>query len=79
MNAIFSGPIINLLSLLCVLMKILSHASAKKKTKRLKGFEFHIITGLFSSYTMAEKGLITPRNWQIARQCCGNAQCQHLS
>ena len=27
-------------AVLCVLMKILSHASAKKKTKRLKGFRF---------------------------------------
>ena len=33
-NSIFSGPLTHLLSVLWVLMKILSHASAKKKTKR---------------------------------------------
>ena len=42
--------------MLCVLMKILSHASAKKKTKRLKGFEFRTVIS-FSSDIMAEKRL----------------------
>ena len=32
-NSLFSAPMTHLLSMVCVLMKILSHASAKKKTK----------------------------------------------
>ena len=39
-DSVFSGPVTHLLLMLCVLMKILSHASAKTKTKRLKGFKF---------------------------------------
>ena len=39
-NSPFSGSKSHLPSVFCVLMKILSHASAKKKTKRLKGLEF---------------------------------------
>ena len=35
-NSIFSSPITNLLSILCVLMKILSHANAKKKKKMVE-------------------------------------------
>ena len=35
-NSIYSTPITRLLSMLCVLMKILLHASAKKKSKSLK-------------------------------------------
>ena len=31
------------LSMLCVLMKIISHDSVKKKTERLKGFKFHTV------------------------------------
>ena len=46
-NSIFSGPITHLLSMLCVLMKIPSLASAKKKTKRLKGFKFGTLVGRF--------------------------------
>ena len=34
-NGIFSGPIT-----LCILTKLLSHAGAKKKKKRIKGFKF---------------------------------------
>ena len=40
-NSIFSGPITHLLSVLCVLIKVLLRTGAKKKTKRLKGFKFH--------------------------------------
>ena len=36
----FPGPITNLLSVLCVFVKILSPASAKKETKRLKVSNF---------------------------------------
>ena len=39
-NRVFSGPIGDLLSVLCILMNIFSHASAAKKEKRLKGFKF---------------------------------------
>ena len=56
-NSIFSGPITHLPSMLCVLIKILSHASVKKKTKRLMGFEFRTFNVcLFSSDVMAVKG-----------------------
>ena len=37
---ISSGPIAHLLSMLCVLMTILSHAGATKKAERLKAFRF---------------------------------------
>ena len=37
----------NLLSTLCVLMKILSHTGAKKKKKRLKYFRFRTFIGRF--------------------------------
>ena len=43
----FSGPVTHLLSTLSVLMKVLSRASAKRKTERLKGFKFLTITGRF--------------------------------
>ena len=46
-TSIFSGPIILLLSVLCVLTEILSNAGAKKKAKRLKGFEFRTFIGRF--------------------------------
>ena len=46
-NSTFSSPITHLLSVRCVLMKILSKASAKKKTERLKGFKFCTFIGRF--------------------------------
>ena len=46
---------------ICVLMKILSHAAAKKKTNRLKGFEFLQFYGSFSSDIMAVKVCNTVR------------------
>ena len=46
-NSVFSSPITHLLSVISNLMKILSHASAKKKTKRLKVFKFHVFTVIF--------------------------------
>ena len=64
-NSRFSGSILILLlhlfSVLCILMKILSHASAKKKTKTEKGLRvsnFALLL-LFSSDIMAVKGLIS--------------------
>ena len=39
-NSKFSGPLTHPFSVLCVLMKILSHTSVKNKTERLKGFRF---------------------------------------
>ena len=47
----------HLFSMLCALMKVLSHASVKKKTKKLKGFKFHAFYGSFSNDIMAVKGL----------------------
>ena len=52
-----SGPIALLLSMLGKFMKILSHASAKKKTKRLRGFKFHTLKWSFSSDLAAVKRL----------------------
>ena len=43
-----SGPMTHLLSVLSVSIKILSNASAKKKTKRLKGFTFDTFSGRFA-------------------------------
>ena len=43
--------------MLCVLVKILSHASGKKKTKRLTDFKFCNFIGSFSGDIMAVKGL----------------------
>ena len=48
-NSIFSGPLTRLLSMLCVLMKILSRAIEKKKTKRPEGFRFHTFIGRFQA------------------------------
>ena len=46
-DRVFSGPVTHRLSILCVLIKLLSHAKAKQKTKGLKGFEFCSFTGRF--------------------------------
>ena len=46
-SLIISDPISHLFSVLCVLMKILSHASARNKTKRQKGFRFPTVIGCF--------------------------------
>ena len=46
-NRPFSGSISHLLSVLCVSVQILSHASVKKKTKGLSGFEFRTFNGHF--------------------------------
>ena len=39
----FVGSITNLISISCVLIKILSHIAAKKKTKRLKDSNFALL------------------------------------
>ena len=57
-NCIFSGPVTRLLLVLCLLIKILSHASAKKKTKSLKDSNFTLLVVILS-HIMAMKGLIT--------------------
>ena len=44
-DSIFSGPATYVLAILCVLMKVLSHASAKKKTKMHKCFKFRTVNG----------------------------------
>ena len=38
--------------MLCLLMKILSHASAKRKTERLKGFEFRTFGNRYQVKTL---------------------------
>ena len=48
-NSTFSGPVAHLLSRLCVLIKILSHAGATKKAKRLKGFRFGTFIARFQA------------------------------
>ena len=48
-NSIFSGPITHLLSMLCVVIKVLSHASAKRKQNGLKGFKFPTFIGHFQA------------------------------
>ena len=50
------GRMAHLLSMLRVLIKILSHARAKKKTKRLKDFKFRFFIGRFSDI-VAVRGL----------------------
>ena len=57
-KSIFSGPIIHLLSVLCVLMEILSHAGAEKEDKKVSGFKISYFYWSFSGDTMAVKGLI---------------------
>ena len=47
----------NMFSVLCILMEILSHASAKTKTKRLKVFNISHFYGSFSGDLMAVKGI----------------------
>ena len=42
--------------MLCILMEILSHASAKKKTKTQKFFKFRTFMGHFQNDLMAVKG-----------------------
>ena len=57
----------NLFSSLCILMEILSHASAKMKAKRLTGFKFRRFYESFSN-DMAEKGLIGVTGKFLLRQ-----------
>ena len=61
-----SSLIASLFSVLCVSMKILSRASAKKKTKRLTGSKFRtLFYSSFSSDIMSVKqlNLKAGRNW----------------
>ena len=45
--------------MLCISMKILSHASVKKTTKKADGFQILHFYGSFSSNLLAVKGLKT--------------------
>ena len=56
-NCIFSSPIsiTHLLSVLCILRKILWHAGAKKKTKRLKFFNFTLSLVVFREHHGSER------------------------
>ena len=57
-NSIFSGPVTQLLSVMCVLMKILSHANVKKKKKGLRILNFALLFVVFKRHQiMAVKGL----------------------
>ena len=57
-NSIFSGPVIQLLSVMCILMKILSHASVKKKRKGLRISNFTLLFVVFKRHQIvAVKGL----------------------
>ena len=56
-DSIYSGPVLHLLSMLCVSMKILSHDSAKKKTKRIQVFKCLHFYELFLSDITAVSGL----------------------
>ena len=51
-NSIFSGPVTQLLSALCILMKLFSRASEKNKTESLKGFIFCTFIGLLWQMTL---------------------------
>ena len=58
-NSIFDGLVTDLLSVLCILIEVLSHARVKGK-KGLHDFKFGIFTGCFlsdSTGTMAVQGL----------------------
>ena len=55
-NGRFCGPVTHLLSVPCVLIIVISHANAKKKTKTLKGLKFRTFNWSFSS-DMTVKGL----------------------
>ena len=57
-NSICSGPVTQLLSVMCVLMKILSHASVKKKKKGLRISNFALSFVFFKRHQItAVKGL----------------------
>ena len=55
-NSIFSGPITHRLSMLHVSMKILWHASAKKKTQTVKGVKFCTLIGRFQVTSRQRRG-----------------------
>ena len=55
-KTVLTHPVTNLLSILCVLVKICSDADVKKKTKRLKDVKVCTFIG-HSSSDMAMKGL----------------------
>ena len=60
-NSVFSGPVSQLLSIPCILIKSLSHARAKIKTKWLKDFKFCTFIGHFQMPSV--KGLIS--TWDL--------------
>ena len=63
--------------MLCVLMKILSHASAKKKTKGLKSFKFRVCIGRFQM-TPYNTSVLPSVSTQIARgMFCGVKYTHH--
>ena len=69
-NSIFDGLITNLLSILCILIEVLSHARVKGK-KGLHDFKFGVFTGCFPRVTAREpwqyKGYM---HWKLAYCSC---------
>ena len=66
-NSVCSGPITHLLSVLCVWMKILSHASAEKKIKRLRTFIL-----VFFKWYHGSDGVNSVVAWRgtVFNECC---------
>ena len=62
---LFSGPLTHVLSMLCVFIKLFSHANAKQKTERVSNFSLY---WLFSSDTVAVKGLSHTQTRPTPRQ-----------
>ena len=67
-NSIFSGSLTHLLSLLCVSMKILSHASAKRKERKkekkgLRVSNFPLLLNVFK-WHRGREGVNMPR-WSV--------------
>ena len=76
-DSIFSCPVTPLFSVLCILIKILSHASVNQKRKRPKGLKFHSYW-LFSSDIVAVKGLLSS-GFQLGRRSKKACVSAHLS
>ena len=58
LNSIFSGPTTSTFNAIYLLIKVFSHANAKKKMRKTKGFQTVHFDWSFSSDTVAVNGLI---------------------
>ena len=63
----------------CVLVKILLHAGAKKKTKLLTGFQILYFNWLFSSDVMSVKGLKRLNGTEYTLGWTGNVYVENVS